>query len=454
MSSSKVFRFHPPCRFALVVLCLAFGAGIAHGTAPQTPADHSVSAERLLREGLQAYRGQQLEQALIKLRQSHQLAPQNQRVRLILGLMLYENDPASLEAQQLMESVAPQFPDNLELRVKLLDSYLRLKNETKVDSFLRTLQPVMSGNTRFAFDVIYTLVRYAQIATAENLLNGLAGRLQTKSPAAAAPGDSPSPAPQARARGEGEIHFVRGMIAASRGRRAEAVGQFQAADRKDFPARDSLQMQMLAEALFRLEEYPLAIQAYEEYLKYFPQDAAARMKLALGYYSNASFADAKNNFGLVLQQAPQTDEVRLYLGLTLLQLKSNEEARRYFQDELKVNPQSYQAMTELGYLDYLGGDNESCRQWLEKAQALNPEWVETNLVYGLLYNRLGQFDRAVAHLERAVKEKPNYYKAHYQLSLAYRRLGNEPKAKEHSAIYDRLLADEKSRQLGGRPDKN
>ena len=110
-------------------------------------------------------------------------------------------------------------------------------------------------------------------------------------------------------------------------------------------------------------------------------------------------------------------------------------------------------MAELGYLDYLGGDNESCRQWLEKAQALNPEWVEPNLVHGLLYNRLGQFDRAVAHLERAVK-KSRTIQAHYQLSLAYRRLGNEHKAKEHSAIYDRLLADEKSRQLGGRPDKN
>ena len=76
------------------------------------------------------------------------------------------------------------------------------------------------------------------------------------------------------------------MIAASRGRKAEAVGQFQAADRKDFPARDSLQMQMRPKR-FSAGRIPAAIQPYEEYLKYFPQDAAARMKLALGYYSNA-----------------------------------------------------------------------------------------------------------------------------------------------------------------------
>jgi predicted Zn-dependent protease len=105
-------------------------------------------------------------------------------------------------------------------------------------------------------------------------------------------------------------------------------------------------------------------------------------------------------------------------------------------------------MAELAYLAYLAGDNDGCRGWLEKAQALNPGWVETEMVAGLLYNRLGQFERAIQLLEAVVKERPRSSKAHFQLSQAYARAGNEAKAKEHAAIYDKLVAEEKARQLG------
>ena len=212
-------------------------------------------------------------------------------------------------------------------------------------------------------------------------------------------------------------------------------------------------MQMLAEALFRMEEYRLSIQAYEVYLKHFPEAPVARRNLAIGYSFNGAFASAKENFQKVLEQAPETPDAHFYLGLTLLQEKSNEEARRQFLEELKGQPQSYQAMAELAYLAYLDGDNERCREWLEKARPLNPDWVETNKVYGLLYNRLGQFDRAIPCLQQVVKEKPADYQAHYQLSLAYRRIGNETQAKAHADIYDRLIAEEKSRQLGDRVSK-
>jgi len=418
-----------------------------------TQADTATAGEGLLQEGLQAYGAHQLTTALAKLRQAYKQAPGNAKVRLALGLILYETDSASAEAQELMESVAPQFPDNFELQLKLLDSYLQTRNELKLASLLDRLQTTPTNNSRFVFNVTYTLVRYGQLEPAKRLLDKLSSNLQ---PALQGVSEDrlKSPAQQARLHEAGEVYFIRGMIAASQGDKSEAMRLFQAADRYDFPARDSLQMQMLAEALFRLEEYSLSIQAYEAYLKYFPLDSAARMNLALGYYSTASLASAKENFQKVLDQAPQTPSVHLYLGLTLLELKSNEEARQHFEEELKAEPKSYQAMAELAYLAYLEGDNDRCRQWLEKAKPLNPEWVETNVVFGLLYNRLGQFDLAIQFLEEAVKERPNHYKAHYQLALAYRRSGNEIKAREQTAIYDQLVAAEKARQLGDKSPKN
>ncbi len=60
-----------------------------------------------------------------------------------------------------MESVAAKFTDNLELQLKFLDYRLRVKNDAKLPSMLDRLQHAMGGNTRFAFNVVYTLVRYA-----------------------------------------------------------------------------------------------------------------------------------------------------------------------------------------------------------------------------------------------------------------------------------------------------
>jgi tetratricopeptide (TPR) repeat protein len=211
-----------------------------------------------------------------------------------------------------------------------------------------------------------------------------------------------------------------------------------------------MQMQMLAEALFRMQEYALSAQAYEEYLKYFPDDVVARMQLAVNYYTMGSFTKARISFQRVLEQAPKTESVHLYLGLTLLELKNNEDARLEFQLALQVDPQSYQAMAELAYLAYLSGNNDGCLEWLKKAQPLNQDWVETNMVFGLVYNRLGQFGEAIQFLEKAIKGRPKYSRAHYQLSLAYRRSGNEPKAREHADIYEGLVAEEKARQLGDR----
>ncbi len=438
---------------AILILGLSGGAGKFMAAQTGSQGSPSPSAEKLLQEGLQAYRAHQMSRALSKLQQAYKLSPGNPNVRLILGLMLYEKDPASLDAQHLMESVALQFHDNLELQLKLLDSYLRLKTDAKWPPMLDRLQGTMKENTRFAFEVIYTLVRYGRIEPSRTQLDKISNRLQPKMQGLTVE-ELKAPDHKTLQQEVGEIYFIRGLIAASADKKSEALGLFQTADRYEFPSPNSPQMQMLAEALYRMEEYRLSSQAYEIYLKHFPADATAWMHLALSYYFRGSFESAKENFQKVLEQAPQTPTVHLYLGLTFLELKSNEQARQQFLEELKSDPQSYQAMAELAYVAYSDGDNELCRQWLEKARPLNPQWVETNMVYGLLYNRLGQFDQAIQCLEKAVKEKPNYYKAHFQLSLAYRRSGDETKAKEHADIYDRLVAEEKARNLGDSAPRN
>ena len=275
----------------------------------------------MLQEGLRAYRARQLGQAVAKLKQAYQLAPANPKIRLALSLLLYEHDPASVDANHLMESVAAQFPDNLELQLKFLDSSLRVKNDAKLPSMLDRLHHAMGGNTRFAFNVVYTLVRYGRLEAAQKQLAEISARLRPKLQGLTEQ-DLKSTAHRATQQDAGEVHFIEGLIAASRNDKGEAMRLFQAADRYDFPARDSMQMQMLAEALFRMGEHRLSSQAYEVYLKHFPQDTVRpHRNLALSYYGNGSWNSARDNLRKLLEQAPQTANLHLYLGRTSLGTK-------------------------------------------------------------------------------------------------------------------------------------
>jgi tetratricopeptide (TPR) repeat protein len=410
------------------------------------------SADALLKEALAAYQSGRLEIAIGKLRQVHKAQPSNPAARLYLGILLYQKDPTDLEAQGLMESVLSQYPGNPDLLLRLTDSYLATGNDAKLTSLLERCQRTMSANDRLAFNIVYLLVRYARVENADRELKQLAERLQNR--AASSRGQTRDAAgDQSATQALSEVSFIRGLIAATSGKKDEAMVQFQAADRGDFPPQDSPQMKMLAEALFRLEDYALAAQAYQTYLRRFPADDDARLQLAISYCSSSSFVRAQEQLQHLYQKAPAMPQVNYYLGMVLLEAKKHDEARRHFESELKINPDSYQSMSELAYLDYTRGDDDKCRQWLEKAEALNPKWPEMNYVYGLLFNRLGKYDLAVKRLESAVQENPRHIKAQFQLSIAYRRSGNAAKAKEHADIYNRLLESYKKTTLTDDPRK-
>jgi tetratricopeptide (TPR) repeat protein len=440
--SSFVIR-HSSFLFIFILLLCFVGTPLA---------GQGQSAEALIRDALAAYQSGQLEVAIEKLRQARKAAPSNPNARLYLGILLYQKDSASMEAQSLMESVLDRYPTNSDLLLRLTDSYLATHNEGKLPSFLERSQKAMSADDRLAFNMVYLLVRYAQLETADRELSRLSERLHSR-----LAGDEGQLKGVSRgdtlAQALSEVSFVRGLIAATLGKRDEAMEQFQAADRGDFPPENSPQMKMLAEALFRLEDYALSAQAYQTYLRHFPQDDEARLQLAIAFCSSSSFTRAQEQLGQLYGKSPAMPQVNYYLGMVLLEAKKHDEARRHFESELKIDPASYPSMAELAYLDYTRGDNDKCRQRLQRAAALNPRFPDTNYVYGLLYNRLGKYDLAVKSLESAVHENPKHIKAQFQLSIAYRRIGNEAKAKEHADIYSNLLESYKTKSLSEDPRK-
>lgn len=447
----KTLRFAAAWRTrGIVMIGLCFLSVIfAKGTARQAPAPpgpNIKAVETLIQQGVEAYRHKDLLTAIHRLRQAYPLSPNNREVGLLLGLMLYEEKSSSLEAQKLMESVSAFFPSDKDLQMKLLDSYLQTQHLSSVPALLDRIRPFMLKEISYGYQILYILIRYGQTALAQKEINLLASQIENRWNQLA-PGQKEWVEHKKLKSEYAELIFIRGLLAATRLEKKSALENFQAADRLDFPLTDSFQMGMLAESLVRLGENSLAIKAYVAYLKNFPADTKARFNLAQLFYYDALYPQAQEHFQKVLEQAPQTAKVHLYLGITFLEMKNQEEARRHFEEELEMDPQSYQSMAELAYLDYVIGENESCRQWLEKAQKVEPDWYETNMVYGMLYNRLGQFERAIESLEKTIKATPRYYKAHFQLSLACRRIGNEAKAKEYTQIYEKLVAEEKDRQL-------
>jgi tetratricopeptide (TPR) repeat protein len=391
-----------------------------------------TSPEANLRAGIEAYQAGQLENAIVLVRRAHRADPENPQARLYLGFFLYEKTRDSIEAQRLMESVADRFPANTDLQLRLLDSYLRTKNQTRTGQLLDRLRHKMSADPRFAFNVLYTLVHHADYDRAKAEIDRVSRELQ------------------------GEISFLGALIELGSGQTEAGHKLLQNATRLGFPAADSRQILTAAEAYFQLRDFPAAAAAYESFLKHNPDtDPVHRFKLGLSYYAYGDFARALDHMLAVKRTAPQTPEVDLYAGGILIELKKTEEARPHLQAALVQDPRSHKAMAKLAYLEYLAGNDEQCRAWLAKAQAIDPDWFETHMVYGLLYNRAGDYEAAIRSLEACLKGEPDYPKAHFQLSLAYRRLGNEEKANHHMKTYEALqnAATTRSKEALGLSDR-
>jgi tetratricopeptide (TPR) repeat protein len=400
-----------------ILSCLFFCPLTVTGAQQQKPprASREDQASTELSAGLRAYRSGQLEQAIARLKRAHTLTPDSPQVRLYLGLFLYEQNKDSLEARRYMESIVDQFPEHGDLQLRLLDSYLRARNEAKSEALVGQLQARMAADSRFAFNVIYTLISHGHIVSARREIDKLSNNLQ------------------------GEVLFIGGLIEFGSGENERALDLLEKASGRGFPLRASRQMLILADSLFQLRAFPQAAKAYEAFFaNHSDSNPAQRFRLGMSYYGYGDFERALEQLQRVRKEAPATPEVVFYLGSILIELKRPEEARPFLLAELKRDPSSYKAMTKMADLEYLAGQDDLCRQWLEKSMALNGQWFETHMVYGRLYNRLGEYEQAVKSLEACVREEPEYPKAYFQLSNAWRRLGNEEKARQYLDRFNRL----------------
>jgi tetratricopeptide (TPR) repeat protein len=346
-----------------------------------------------------------------------------------------------------------------------LDGLLAAQDFAAADALLQTLAADLAKDDRLAFDTIYVLLGRGRVGEARAEWNRLAPRLQDSlaPPDATAPPGAPGAGGAARRsrpditeegqRRLAEALFTQGLLIARGGEKAEALRLLQQADGYGFPPLDSPLMLLAADCLRDLQAYDLAANAYREFLKRQPSNVAARLGLATSLYAARRFADAQRELEELIRLAPKTPLANYTLGAVLIDQNQYDDARLHLERELELNPRCIACLSRLAHLAYLQGNDRRCESLLAKATALDPQDVETHMVSGLLAFRTGRYPAAIEHLSRVVERLPAYSVAQYQLAMAYRRVGDTEKAREHFDAYQRLLKEQKAREIGFRGDK-
>lgn len=329
-----------------------------------------------------------------------------------------------------------------------LDAQLAAGDSAAATELLRSLEPELAADDRFALDTIYVLVRHRSFDEAKARWNALAPRLQKALGATPA---RPSPAAEAERKSKvAEALFAQGLLMARGGDTQEALRLLRQADGYGFPPLDSPLMLLAGDCLEELKEHALAVQAYQEYLKHAPGDATARLRLAVALYGGGRRDAAQAELEALLRRAPDTPRASFYLAAVLFDKKRYPDAKARLEQELRLDPRCADCLAKLADIAYLEGDDRLCESWLAKALAVDSLHLEATLVSGMLALRAGRYEQAIQELLRVVERSPDYAKAQYQLGLAYQRAGNAEQAKRHFDIYTRLIQEEKARTIGVR----
>jgi tetratricopeptide (TPR) repeat protein len=203
-------------------------------------------------------------------------------------------------------------------------------------------------------------------------------------------------------------------------------------------------MLLAGDSLAELQQHALAAQAYREFVKRAPADVSARLRLGASLLLSGQVREAEKELARALAEAPGSPQAQYWMGALLFEQKRYPDARERLQRALALEPRCVDCMAHLAQIAYLDNDLALCESLIARAQELDPAHVQTHLVAGMLANRTGRYEAAIQALTRVVESSPGSARAQFQLALAYRRSGNAAKAREHQAIYDRLLKEQQA----------
>lgn len=202
-------------------------------------------------------------------------------------------------------------------------------------------------------------------------------------------------------------YLRRGQTYQRRGDRGDleaAVRDFRRASALDPTATRPLEA--LGDALYQLQRYDRAADAYERSVRLDDRSARVTYKLALAHYRSRAFDAALSALDEAVRLDDRMADAPYLLGLCLRETGRIPDARRAFERAVSLEPGFIPAREELAELyGGMGRRSEQLEQ-LQVLAALDRDSVERQVAIGMAHARGGHWDLAVLTLGGALERHP------------------------------------------------
>ncbi len=177
-----------------------------------------------------------------------------------------------------------------------------------------------------------------------------------------------------------------------------------------------------------LENFDKSVQCYKKSLSIQPGYPLISYKLGWVYHSLGKYAEAEEQFNIVIQEDPNFLGVYHELGTMLDTLGRYPEAIKAYQQYLDLRPNQPRILYNLGSTYRHHGDLKKAILFLKKAIEINPEYSAAFQNMGLSYQSLGEYDEAIKCFEEAIDLWPYFWGSYQGLSFCYLEKGMDRKA--------------------------
>jgi tetratricopeptide (TPR) repeat protein len=232
----------------------------------------------------------------------------------------------------------------------------------------------------------------------------------------------------------GRAHYNLAIELTEQGKRAEALGHYQAALPDTPEAHYALGFELDAD-----RQYDEAITHYREYIRFRPYDInviRAYTLLGRALSVQGQLDAAAEAFRQVLLMQPRHADARGGLADVLLRQERYDEAIREYREYLRLEPDNAAAHSQLG-IALVGRDMEQeAVQEFTRASELKPEDPAARLNLANALASVGRLDEAINHYRRGLAVAPTSVALHNALATV---LAAQGKVEEAFAMFRRSL---------------
>jgi tetratricopeptide (TPR) repeat protein len=214
---------------------------------------------------------------------------------------------------------------------------------------------------------------------------------------------------------------------AGRGEIAEAIRQFEAAERLN--SSDPETHARLASLFEKIGDHEHARAEHDKLAvlksSMDRENAAAKLNQRANQYLAAGNAEAAvESYRKALELTPGDAKLHYNLSLALDRLGNFSFERRELETAIELDHSLAPAENQLGLLGLRQARPAEAEQHFKKALAIDPIFAEAQSSLGVLYSQQGKSEQAAALFQQAIENDPKYVKAYVNLGLLMAQRGD------------------------------